>query len=124
MDWLWKRVCSPNCTNACKTYCPGCRARADEWAAEEEHAPPPAPREPRFAKTRELARCAVDCLRAETRGLLRRRKDSGPELLQIGESPRRLEDATSAGETPPEHACGCETAAPQHTDRPASGASR
>ena len=34
MKWLWRLICSPNCGDACQAHCPGCRAMAEEWAAQ------------------------------------------------------------------------------------------
>lgn len=97
MDWLWRRVCTPNCTNACKRYCPGCRARAGEWAAREnekaaseKEAKPAAPREKRTVRMRELARCAVDCVSADVKSFFGRRSKAKKDdaLLQIGSAPQ------------------------------------
>ena len=32
MNWFWRMVCSPDCTDACQVNCPGCHSLADEWA--------------------------------------------------------------------------------------------
>jgi SAM-dependent methyltransferase len=32
LNWFWRLVCSPDCTDACQVNCPGCRSLADEWA--------------------------------------------------------------------------------------------
>ncbi|MDT4989919.1 MAG: arsenite methyltransferase [Micromonosporaceae bacterium] len=32
MNWFWRLVCSPDCTDACQVNCPGCHSLADEWA--------------------------------------------------------------------------------------------
>jgi arsenite methyltransferase len=46
MAWFWRLVCEPECSEACQTDCPGCRALAAEWESEghvlPETGPPPA----------------------------------------------------------------------------------
>jgi arsenite methyltransferase len=34
MNWFWRAVCSPDCSDACQVNCPGCYAMADEWASQ------------------------------------------------------------------------------------------
>jgi ubiquinone/menaquinone biosynthesis C-methylase UbiE len=31
MNWFWRAVCAPDCSDSCQTNCPGCYAMADEW---------------------------------------------------------------------------------------------
>lgn len=46
MTWFWRLVCEPECSEACQTDCPGCRALAAEWESSghvlPETGPPPA----------------------------------------------------------------------------------
>lgn len=90
MRWLWRRVCSPSCTTVCKTYCPGCRAMASEWEAEEKSAGMSANirRSPKLARLTELARCGVECASAEIR-------------KRLGRTGTRTEESVGEG-------CGCD----------------
>lgn len=31
MTWFWRIVCSPGCTDACQSFCPGCKELSEEW---------------------------------------------------------------------------------------------
>lgn len=31
MNWFWRQVCAPDCTDQCQVNCPGCHEMADEW---------------------------------------------------------------------------------------------
>jgi len=31
MNWFWRMVCAPDCTDQCQVNCPGCRDMAGEW---------------------------------------------------------------------------------------------
>jgi arsenite methyltransferase len=59
MAWFWRLVCEPECSEACQTDCPGCRALAAEWESQghtlPETGPPPA--EFRWRKLPVLWRC-------------------------------------------------------------------
>jgi arsenite methyltransferase len=59
MAWFWRLVCEPECSEACQTDCPGCRALAAEWEANghvlpETGTPPPSFR---WSKVPVLWRC-------------------------------------------------------------------
>lgn len=34
MNWFWRLVCEPDCSDACQVHCPGCHALAAEWEAQ------------------------------------------------------------------------------------------
>lgn len=120
LEWLWRRVCTPNCTNACKRYCPGCRSRADEWAALEDDAQQQAaPRKARTARIRELARCAVDCVSADVKSFLTKRAKKDDVLLQIGTDPRPID---AQGDVPGRQACGCQPPSDDETNHAATRA--
>jgi arsenite methyltransferase len=59
MAWFWRLVCEPECSEACQTDCPGCRALAAEWESKghvlPETGPPPA--RFRWSKLPVLWRC-------------------------------------------------------------------
>ncbi len=121
MEWLWRRVCTPNCTSVCKRYCPGCRARAGEWAASGPEAEQSAPREKRTMRIRELARCAVDCLSADVKALFGRRSKRDTAPPQVGTDPQPIKISET---TPSRHACGCQASSDDETDHAAARSHR
>jgi hypothetical protein len=57
--WFWRLVCEPECSEACQTNCPGCRALASEWERQGHVLPVTGPRPVRlrWRKFPELWRC-------------------------------------------------------------------
>jgi hypothetical protein len=88
MQWLWKRVCSAECTTLCKAYCPGCRARASEWAGQDQHAVSRTSTAASLLSRLEAAvRCTVRCAASDAKALVTRRRERvNTEILQIGSS--------------------------------------
>lgn len=117
MEWLWRRVCTQNCTSVCKRYCPGCRARAGEWAACGPEAEQSAPREKRMVRIRELARCAVDCLSADVKAFFGRRSKSDAAPPRVGADPEPIKIAETSANG---HACGCRAPSDSEKDHPAA----
>lgn len=58
MTWFWRLVCEPECSEACQTNCPGCRALASEWESQGHVLPAAGPViRFRWRKLPELWRC-------------------------------------------------------------------
>lgn len=59
MAWFWRLVCEPECSEACQTDCPGCRALAAEWESQGRKLPEtgPAPARFRWSRLPVLWRC-------------------------------------------------------------------
>jgi arsenite methyltransferase len=59
MTWFWRLVCEPECSDACQTDCPGCRALAAEWESKGHVLPEtgPPPRRFRWSKLPAMWRC-------------------------------------------------------------------
>lgn len=72
MQWFWRLVCSPDCSEACQVNCPGCRAMAPEWEAKGRTTiAGTAPARPfRWSKLRHLVSCWSGSVMARTLGRL------------------------------------------------------
>jgi arsenite methyltransferase len=90
MTWFWRLVCEPECSEACQTDCPGCRALADEWESQGHVLPVtgPPPAKFRWSKLPVMWRCFSRSATARVVARLvpgRRRSSGGPAVAAAGQ---------------------------------------
>lgn len=107
MTWFWRLVCEPECSEACQTDCPGCRALSAEWQSQGHVLPQlgPPPARFRWSKLPVMWRCFS---RSASARMIAR--------LVPGRSGQR---ATPAAAGAVGHGCGCASPAGQDCSVPA-----
>lgn len=92
MTWFWRLVCEPECSEACQTDCPGCRALAAEWESQGHVLPQtgPPPARFRWSKLPAMWRCFSRSASARLIASLvpgRRRSSSGSAAVTAAGQP-------------------------------------
>jgi arsenite methyltransferase len=99
MNWFWRLVCEPDCSDACQVNCPGCRALAPEWEAQGRvtAAATAPPARFRWSKLPEL----WSCWSKSTSAMLLARLDP------FASTRNRLAGATGQADSAMGNGCGC-----------------